>query len=240
VVLRHQLAVLRRQVDRPDLRPADRAFLAAASRLLPRASWRSFAVTPTTLLRCTDGWSRGGGPMPARWDDRRSAARFERWCCGWRVRTRGGAPQRIVGELQGLGIKVSATTVRAILKAAASGRPVSAPVSLGVRFCARRHAACSRSTSSRSRPSGCSGCMCSSLSSSPAAASISAAARRTRAAAGSLNRPASSPARSASERLRSASSFTIATASSPASSTPCSEAKGSRSSARRSARRRQT
>ena len=51
MVLRHQLAVLRRQVDRSDLRPADRAFLAAASRLLPRASSRSFAVTPTTLLR---------------------------------------------------------------------------------------------------------------------------------------------------------------------------------------------
>jgi putative transposase len=50
VVLRHELAVLRRQVSRPDLRPADRVFLAAASRLLPQARWRSFFVTPDTLL----------------------------------------------------------------------------------------------------------------------------------------------------------------------------------------------
>jgi putative transposase len=50
VLLRHEIAVLRRQVARPALRPADRAFLAAASRLLPRAHWEVFFVTPETLL----------------------------------------------------------------------------------------------------------------------------------------------------------------------------------------------
>lgn len=32
------------------MQPADRVFLAAASRLIPRARWRSFFVTPETLL----------------------------------------------------------------------------------------------------------------------------------------------------------------------------------------------
>ena len=52
-VLRHQVAILRRQVKRPVYRTSDRAFLAvsAASRLLPREAWRSFLVRPETLLR---------------------------------------------------------------------------------------------------------------------------------------------------------------------------------------------
>ncbi len=55
VVLRHQLAVLRRQVARPRLEERDRVFLAAASRLLSGAGWQSFLVRPETLL----GWHRG-------------------------------------------------------------------------------------------------------------------------------------------------------------------------------------
>jgi hypothetical protein len=50
VVLRHEIAVLRRQVSRPALRSADRAFLAAASGLLPRSRWEVFFVTTDTLL----------------------------------------------------------------------------------------------------------------------------------------------------------------------------------------------
>jgi len=51
LVLRHQLAVLRRQTPRPKLEPADRALLAAISRILPRARWSWFLVRPGTLLR---------------------------------------------------------------------------------------------------------------------------------------------------------------------------------------------
>ena len=69
VVLRHEVALFRRQVGRPELRSADRVFLAPASRLLPRARWRSFVVTPATLLALapaaghkTVDVSRSGGP----------------------------------------------------------------------------------------------------------------------------------------------------------------------------------
>src|SRR5881397_1005114 len=52
LLLRHQLRVLERQVARPQLTQADRALLAAFSRMLPRRTWRrSLVVTPTTLLR---------------------------------------------------------------------------------------------------------------------------------------------------------------------------------------------
>src|SRR5215471_8413014 len=51
LVLRHQLAVLGRRQRRLSLRPADRAFLAALTRVLPRSHRRSLIVTPETLLR---------------------------------------------------------------------------------------------------------------------------------------------------------------------------------------------
>jgi putative transposase len=51
LVLRHQLAVLRRQVNRPALEPADLVLLAALSRSLPRVRWNAFVVAPATLSR---------------------------------------------------------------------------------------------------------------------------------------------------------------------------------------------
>ena len=50
-MLRHEVAVLRRQVDRPALRPSDRALLAGLSRLIPRGKLHRFFVQPDTLLR---------------------------------------------------------------------------------------------------------------------------------------------------------------------------------------------
>ena len=54
VVLRHELAILRKNTRRPAITAVDRLVLSAASRLLPRAHWRSFIVTPATHL-CSDG-----------------------------------------------------------------------------------------------------------------------------------------------------------------------------------------
>src|ERR1043165_282040 len=50
-VLRHQLAVLRRQVPRARYTPADRRLLAGLPKRLPRELWAAFLVTPSTLLR---------------------------------------------------------------------------------------------------------------------------------------------------------------------------------------------
>jgi hypothetical protein len=51
LVLRHQLTGLRRQIPRPWVEPADRALLAAVSRMLPRSVWSCFLVKPDALLR---------------------------------------------------------------------------------------------------------------------------------------------------------------------------------------------
>ena len=51
LVLRHENAVLRRQISRVRYQPGDRLWLAALSRVIPRRRWGEvFAVSPATLL----------------------------------------------------------------------------------------------------------------------------------------------------------------------------------------------
>jgi len=120
LLLRHQLRVLERQVARPQLTQADRALLAAFSRVLSRQAWRrsSFA-TPGTLLRwhrelVARRWTyphRRPGRPATPVDLRELVVRFARENPGWGYR-------RIQGELVGLGIKLAASTVWTILREA--------------------------------------------------------------------------------------------------------------------------
>ncbi|MCA1701943.1 MAG: integrase core domain-containing protein [Actinobacteria bacterium] len=119
LVLRHQVRVLRRHVARPRLTWADRALISGLARLLSKARRRYLFVTPRTLLRwhadvITRRWTskrqRCGRP-PTAPPLRRVIVRMAAENPGWGYR-------RIAGELAGMGRKVGASTVWAILKRA--------------------------------------------------------------------------------------------------------------------------
>src|SRR5450759_1031776 len=120
LVLRHQLRVLQRTAGPPKLRPIDRVLLAAASRAIPRDRWVAFLVTPATLLRwhrelVRRKWRYGRIGRPGRPPIEptvraliiRLARENPRWGC-----------VRIGGELAKLGIAVSVTTIRTLLRTA--------------------------------------------------------------------------------------------------------------------------
>ena len=116
LVLRHEVSVLRRQVQRPQLRQADRVLLTALSRALPRHAWGVFSVSPRTLLRwhqrlVARRWTyprRRPGRPPIDAEVQRLVLRFARENPTWGYR-------RIVGELVALGVAIAPSSVRAIL-----------------------------------------------------------------------------------------------------------------------------
>jgi putative transposase len=120
-VLRHENAVLRRHVGRVRYEPADRAWFAALTGLVPRRRWAEvFAVTPATLLawhrRLAAGKygtskRRKPGRPPANPGVARLVVRLARENPLWGHR-------RIHGELTKLGVTVAPSTVWEILHAA--------------------------------------------------------------------------------------------------------------------------
>jgi putative transposase len=119
LVLRHQLAVLGRQEERPALRPADRAFLAALARVLPQRRRHGLIVTPvdaSAVASRTRAPEVGAAPAKSRPSARqRSGARARAALA--RENPRWGYP-RVAGELLKLGLRVSPSTVRPLLLAA--------------------------------------------------------------------------------------------------------------------------
>jgi putative transposase len=116
LVLRHQVDVLRRQIGRPALRPSDRALVAGAARLLPPARRHGLLVTPQTLLRWHRRLVRRRWTYPSARAGRRAidATTRELVLRLARENPRWGY-QRIAGELNKLGLRVSPSTVRRLL-----------------------------------------------------------------------------------------------------------------------------
>jgi len=116
VMLRHEVAVLRRQVERPALRPPDRALLAGLSRLLDRRRLGRLFVQPETLLRWHRDLARrkwiyahrpGRPSIPA--GTEAIILRLARENPTWGYR-------RIQGEMVRMGVVLAPSSVWAILK----------------------------------------------------------------------------------------------------------------------------
>jgi putative transposase len=118
LVLRHENAVLRRQVSRVRYRPADRLWLAALSRLVPRRRWSEvFMVTPATLLAwhrrlVARKWDYTGRRRPGRPS---TAAAIKKLVIRIVTENPAWGHRRVQGELVRLGHPIAASTVWQIL-----------------------------------------------------------------------------------------------------------------------------
>jgi transposase InsO family protein len=119
LILRHQVAVLQRQVRAPRLSWADRAVLAALARLLPGGQLRQLRliVSPRTVLRWHADLVRQRWSYPCRTPGRPRTAPAVRVLVLEMARDNPSwGYRRIHGELAGLGCRVAASTVWEILK----------------------------------------------------------------------------------------------------------------------------
>lgn len=116
LVLRQELSVLRRQVNRPRIRPDERIVLSLLQRLRPAHERLSSLVTPDTLRRWHRELIRRKWSRPHRVKPRRRIP-LETQLLVWRLAKENPlwGYRRIQGELKKLGIEISASSIRRII-----------------------------------------------------------------------------------------------------------------------------